>query len=349
MNWLYVTTTPWPMTNGTALRVWHMARTLHELGDSVTLLSDGLSEDAAKAYQAAGVSLIPVSAPPDEGGSRRSRFSPFDRNDELAETLARRAGEFDVAVLSAAPMLQYAPQASAASRVVVDMIDDPVLETRRRLWSGGNPARWLRRLRIMMELRAYEKRYVRGVRLVTFVSDADAHSFGRRRRGVEVAVVPNGVDLEYFSPGAAESEGPGSACSRVIFVGNFKHQPNEDAAWFLAREIAPLVWQECPEAEFFLVGPNPSDRMRAQENRRVRVTGLVDDIRPYLLHASVVLLPMRTGTGIKNKLLEAWAAQRAVVATPLACQGTPARDGHHLPWRRCKSARLGNGEIVARG
>ncbi len=78
------------------------------------------------------------------------------------------------------------------------------------------------------------------------------------------------------------------------------------------------------------MGAEPTAEVLALAGPRVEVTGRVEDIRPYIWNSDVVLLPMTSGTGIKNKLLEAWACGVAVVATPLACQGIPAVDGENL-------------------
>jgi len=91
-----------------------------------------------------------------------------------------------------------------------------------------------------------------------------------------------------------------------------------------------LIWVREPGAKVVIVGASPPEAIRKFHGGNVEVTGWVDDVRPKLWQATVVVLPMRIGTGLKNKLLEAWAARRAVVATPRACQGVPARDGENL-------------------
>jgi glycosyltransferase involved in cell wall biosynthesis len=108
------------------------------------------------------------------------------------------------------------------------------------------------------------------------------------------------------------------------------HLPNEDAAECLVREIGPHLWQECPDARIQLVGADPGDKVRSLASDRVEVTGRVPDIRPYLWDATVVAVPMRIGTGIKNKLLEAWAAGAPVVTTSMACQGVSAKAGENI-------------------
>jgi glycosyltransferase involved in cell wall biosynthesis len=184
----------------------------------------------------------------------------------------------------------------------------------------------LSRLRIMVELRVYERSYRRHVGLFSFVSPADRDAFATRNRGSEVITSPNGVDLDYF----AGLPGPENSGPNVLFVGNLGFLPNETAGTFLLDKVAPRVWRSAPQAMFWLVGPDPSQRLLTHAGPRVKITGWVEDIRPHLATAAVVVVPMVCGTGIKNKILESWAAARPVVATPLACQGLPAVNGRNV-------------------
>ncbi len=95
----------------------------------------------------------------------------------------------------------------------------------------------------------------------------------------------------------------------------------------LAERIMPLVRRSVPEATLSLVGRSPGPRVRALD---ATVVADVPDLRPYLWGAAVYACPMQSGTGIKNKLLEAMAAGAPSVATPLACQGMAVRDGVEL-------------------
>jgi len=226
-------------------------------------------------------------------------------------------------------MLQYSQEASAAGLVLGDMVDDPVLEEGRGFWGGSSLRRWLRQARFFLGEYHYEQKFLRHVKCAVFVSDEDARSFSQRHRGRRTMAIPNGVDLSYFArPSEQRTYGNGHAT--VTFLGNLAHPPNRDAALFLMREIAPLIWKREPKARFLIVGSNPGPDLVGLAGPQVNVTGWVEDVRPMLWSSTAVLLPMRTGTGIKNKLLESWAANVGVVATPLACQGVPARDEENL-------------------
>lgn len=121
----------------------------------------------------------------------------------------------------------------------------------------------------------------------------------------------------------------GGAPPSVLFVGNFIHPPNVDAAEHLVRDIFPAVQAHAPEVRLYIVGDQPPARLRQMGNDGVIVTGLVPDVRPYLDKATVVVAPLRIGGGMRVKVLEALAAGKAVVAYGLAMEGLNVSDGQH--------------------
>jgi len=331
MKWLFVTTDyPWPLTHGTWLRLYHLSRTLcGEQDQHVTILTYKGCDEALQHYRQAGVDVVTGPwGPAARRGRSRTWLGPYVYDAELAGHLAEISGGYDVTVLVRPTALQYAPEAAASGCVVADLIDDPVLEMKRKLWRDVRPAPMTRQIKFQAGQRLYERRFAPWLDLATFVSRQDARSFASRLRNTAVAFVPNGVDAVSFAP-AKNADDNGRAPS-VTFLGNMEHPPNEDAALFLVNDIAPLIWKRRSETKFHIIGCNPSPRIRQLAGQNVEVSGYVQDVRPKLWDSTVVMVPMRIGTGVKNKLLEAWAAQTAVVATPLACQGVPARNGRNL-------------------
>jgi glycosyltransferase involved in cell wall biosynthesis len=158
--------------------------------------------------------------------------------------------------------------------------------------------------------------------VVTSAEDADALA------GVvpvdRIAIIPNGVDLEYFAYKPAAENG------QIVFTGNMNWPPNEDAVERFANSIFPSVRALFPEASFWIVGADPSERVRALERLPgVHVTGTVVDLRPWLWSAAVYVSPLRFGMGVKNKILEAMASGPPIVATSRSLSGTPLSDGKH--------------------
>lgn len=149
-----------------------------------------------------------------------------------------------------------------------------------------------------------------------------------------VRVVPNGVDVASYAglrSGAARR--PRRRRLGMLFVGAFWYEPNRIAGEELALEILPRVRAHLDEeVRLYLVGAAPSAAMLAASTRddAIVVTGRVADVRPYLGLADVVAVPLRQGGGTRLKLLEAFAAERAVVATAKAAEGLAVRDGEQL-------------------
>jgi glycosyltransferase involved in cell wall biosynthesis len=161
---------------------------------------------------------------------------------------------------------------------------------------------------------------------VAVVSDGDRAALRDVAGSLDPVVIPNGVDADAFTPGAPDDREPGV----VVFSGAMDYAPNEAAAAFLARRVMPAVWDRVPDARLRLVGRDPSPAVLSLASDRVVVTGRVDAMQPWLRSAAVYACPMVSGTGIKNKLLEALACGAPVVCTPLACRGLAATPGEHL-------------------
>jgi glycosyltransferase involved in cell wall biosynthesis len=145
--------------------------------------------------------------------------------------------------------------------------------------------------------------------------------------GARIHVYPNSLPW-VETPAATEYP-------RLVFSANFEYHPNIDAVAFLTREIWPEVRKLCPEMRLRLVGRG--ERFITQilpggslENSGIEITGPVDDARAEIAQARIVLAPLRAGSGTRIKILEAWAAARCVVATPLAAEGLAARDGVNI-------------------
>lgn len=145
----------------------------------------------------------------------------------------------------------------------------------------------------------------------------------------KVAELPNGVDLQAFRPGDRPRDP-----ATVVFTGKMSYHANITAALHLARDVMPLVWESRPDAELQIVGKDPSREIRAlgdvQPSRRIRVTGTVPVLRPYLQRATVAAAPITYGAGIQNKVLEAMACAAPVVASPRAVAALSVRPGEDL-------------------
>lgn len=184
-------------------------------------------------------------------------------------------------------------------------------------------------------LAAYERSYAQHVDATFVVSPRDEWAMRHIAGHPGVILARNGVDHSYFSPRPAQPVEPMS----VLFWGRLDFQPNLDAiAWF-AREIWPDLHARYPQAVWRVIGKNvPKGLHEAAERvEGMRLIGPVTDVRPWIAGASVCVVPMRSGGGIKNKLLEAAAMARPIIATPTATRGL-AFDGNTAPWRTARGA-----------
>jgi glycosyltransferase involved in cell wall biosynthesis len=137
---------------------------------------------------------------------------------------------------------------------------------------------------------------------------------------LDIAVVPHGVDVEDFS-----FSGPEREERSVVFVGNYLHYPNVDAALCFYREIWPRIKSQIPEIKFYVVGQGPPPEIQSlSQDEAVIVTGRVDDVRPYLKKGRAFICPVRLGGGFRGKILEAMAVGTPVVSTSLGAEGVPA-------------------------
>ena len=218
---------------------------------------------------------------------------------------------------------------------VMDFQDALSLNTERRMEQSKGFWRYVLHFEFKM-LRSAEYKAMRIFDRLTIISEADRDAIPHRQSD-NIRVVPNGVDLDYFSGQRsvvsgqlADADNAHSQPTDLVFCGNMQYEPNIDAARFLVNEIMPLVWERRPETTLTLAGATPKKAVRELAGDRVTVTGTVPDIRPYYSAAKVFVAPMRIGSGLQNKLLEAMAMGIPCVTTPLAGDTLGAEDGKHL-------------------
>ena len=157
--------------------------------------------------------------------------------------------------------------------------------------------------------------------LVISRQDRDALQVNKKET---VNIVPNGVDIDFFHPMDAEKK------IDVTFVGNMNYPPNIDGARYLVEEIMPLVWKRYPDTIVQVSGANPSREVKALASGNVWVTGWVDDIRHSYRGSRIFIAPMRIGTGLQNKLLEAMAMGIPCITTPMSFKPLDAEAGKHI-------------------
>lgn len=157
-----------------------------------------------------------------------------------------------------------------------------------------------------------------------FVSEAEAAFFRHLvpESAGRVHGIPNGVDAGYWDPQRACSSPYRPGERVVVFVGAMDYRANVDAVRWFAQEVWPRIAARRQDARFYIVGSRPTTAVRALgQLAGITVTGRVEDVRPYLAHAHAVAAPLRIARGIQNKVLEALAMEKVLLATPAAYAG----------------------------
>ncbi len=208
-----------------------------------------------------------------------------------------------------------------------------VLQQRAFATDVRRPKRWIAAGYSLIQWRklaAYERRVCRAADKVAAVSDVDRSALLRLDPLLDVTVIPNGVDLDFYRPGVVPplaDMGPDS----LVFTGKMDYRPNVDAVTWFAEAVFPLIRAQAPDAAFYVVGQQPSPRVAAlAEQPGIIVTGKVPDTRPYIAGAGAYVIPLRIGGGTRLKVLEAMAMGQAVVSTRLGCDGFPLQDGREV-------------------
>jgi sugar transferase (PEP-CTERM/EpsH1 system associated) len=232
---------------------------------------------------------------------------------------------FAAALASASSVVPYlrVPELAGVPKVV-DLVDVDSQKWFDYAAATPGPLRWLYRTE-GTRLRRLEQGLAKWARAVTVVSDAEARLYQGFCPGAPVHAVTNGVDLEYFAPLSAPEE---QAC---VFVGALDYKPNVEGIGWFCREVWPTIQQPRPGAKLYVVGRKPTPAVRRLAGLPgVEVVGGVPDVRPHVARSAVAVVPLRIARGVQNKLLEALAMGKAVVASPQALAGVPAEPGTHL-------------------
>ncbi len=240
-------------------------------------------------------------------------------------TLARET--ISAIVVLSSSMAQYVPDARTRStRCIVDFGD--VDSDKWLQYSVGArwPMSWVYR-REGLRLEQREGHIARMSHASVFVSQAEAEHFRRLHPDTRqhVHTVPNGVDTVTFSPAHSLYSPYAPDELALVFTGVMDYRANVDAVTWFAHDVLPAIRAREPRARFWIVGSNPIAAVRALGSLDgVSVTGRVPDVRPFLRHAAFAVAPLRLARGVQNKVLEAMAMARPVLATSAATRGIDA-------------------------
>jgi glycosyltransferase involved in cell wall biosynthesis len=334
---------PWPLHDGYSLHNYHYSRQLGARHEMHLMALGGGPHPPEIAGQFRSITLLPVRSHPRRslplrltGALSAAEVHDFDPlvHAALVARLART--RYDIVWTAGAKMMVYthAIASSPARRaapdipslpVLGDVADDGVKEAFDRLRHSRGARELAFRARDWIRTRRFQERYFRHARVITVVAPSDRAAIERQVPGVPVVEINNGVDLQYFQPLRGPQRHPS-----LVFEGTMSFRPNAEACVHFVREVLPLIREKLPDTTLTIVGKDPRADVRALAGPHVEVTGFVPDVRPYLDRASLLVCPLISGAGIKNKILQAWAMEKAVVATPVSCGGLKIEPGENI-------------------
>lgn len=235
---------------------------------------------------------------------------------------------FDAAIVFSSVMAQYVP---AELPSLVDFVDADSAKWSAYAENHRWPMSWVYR-REGRKLLDFERRTAAHAKRCFFVTPAEVALFTKFAPECETQVeaMGNGVDADFFAPAHAGVSPYAADELPIVFTGAMDYWPNVDAVCWFASEVLPGLRQQWPQLRFHIVGRSPAPAVQALASEGVAVSGTVPDVRPWLAHAAMVVAPLRVARGVQNKVLEAMAMGRPVVAASACTGAIEAESGRDL-------------------
>ncbi len=338
---------PWPLTDGGAIGIFHLARSAHENeGHDVTFLSFPLDDDTLTREGIAAMSLfcnvrlvdrpLPTRALTLIKTLFRGAY-PIERRmmPEMFELIARTLSEthFDVVHLDHSHVGKYGLWIKQKYRLPVvlrqhnfeTIIYERFAETEQNVFK-----RVLGKMH-GKRLRKAERQILEEMDAVAAITAQDVTLMRTEAPDANYFVIPAGVDIAYFGPTDIAQVSP----YLILWVGGIEWDPNRDALDYFLRSIFPAIVELEPRAKLEIIGVGTPifAKVASEYGEAVAIMGKVPDIRPHLAKACVSVVPLRVGGGMRVKLLEFFAAGKAVVSTSIGAEGNLARDGVEIMLR----------------
>jgi len=342
---------PLPADTGAKIRTFNLLKNIAQ-GNEVTLVSFYFSDDekSVEALRLLGIEVHLVKA--------SERINPFTlfgafpvaiakyRSKAMAEKISELVanGSFDVVHFDHLHMGQYRGCAGTVPSVLDEHNVESIILGRCSLLEKS----YLRRLLFRSQARKmaqFEANTIKNFSTCFAVSENDKEGLLKLSAGkAKVEVIPNGVDTEYFKNEIALEQGTLSCSTQnrlvslenvpvsLVFTGSMDWLPNSEAVLYFAREILPLIWAKNDTVKFYVVGRNPSKEIvnLGKADARIVVTGLVPDVRAYMVGAHVFVVPIRVGGGTRLKILEAMSMGLPIVSTTVGAEGISYTNGKDI-------------------
>ena len=337
-NWL-----PFPPTSGNPLRVYNLLKRIaqdHQV-NLLTFIRDTDSQESLEALSSYCQNIYPI---PIGGDLIKDPLFPDSIFGKLAflifpwrAYLSRRmiqklqeitsVGSVDILQIEDSFMGGYIHYISPLKKIkrALTFHDIDHLKYERLSKIVDNPKNkikyWLRSL----AMRQWEPRLASQFDVNFFTSALDEKIMLNKNPHINTMVLPNGVDTKEIQPLPMDTSE-----NSILFVGNLSYLPNEDGVLYFYQDIFPIIVKHIPNLHVYIVGLNPSEKIKKLESKHIHVTGSVPDLLPYYKRCTACIIPLRAGGGTRLKILEAMAYGRPIVSTSLGCEGLAVEDGKHL-------------------
>jgi glycosyltransferase involved in cell wall biosynthesis len=328
---------PYPPRSGWAMRVYQLARQLASRHD-VTLLGyataadeQNVAELESQGLRVETVRQETLSTAGRRKAQLRSLFSrtPYEPyrtySRDMQRAIDRLCAETRYDVVQLESTLVWPFRFPAGTRIVLDE-HNVDYETYARMREGTrSPVRKAFYLVEQARVRRYEHDAWRRSSGLVLTSAREQEMARDAAPGTPTAVVPNGVDTDFFQPGAGEV-----APRTLVFNGVLDYRPNLDAALVLADDVLPRVQATHPDARAVIVGRGGPAELDLVRRPGVEATGEVPDVRPHLQQAEIVVVPILAGSGTRFKVVEGLAMAKPMVSTSVGCEGIGVEHEKHL-------------------
>ena len=334
---------PWPLTDGGAIGIFNITKSLAELGHDITLVTFPHENPRATAEATqnldlyAKVVLAPNPLPSRARVLVRTLFRgayPIERRmmaglfDAISNLLSKE--DFDVVHIDHAHMGKYGIwiQNKFQLPVLLREHNFESLIYERFANVDSNPLKRLIARVHGQRLRYQELDFIRRFDGIAAITETDATLMRNAVPSANIRVIPAGVDTDYFQPSGNNREDS----TRILWIGSLEWDPNVDAVRYFLDAIFPTILASQPNAVFEIVGSHSEKTVAAASKfgDRVLIHGRVPDVRDYLDRAAVLVVPLRIGGGMRLKLLDFFASGKAVVSTAIGAEGNLAENEKHL-------------------
>lgn len=336
---------PFPLTDGGAIGIFNITKSLAELGHEITLLTFPLataaetSEGVAALSKYADVRLVSRPLAPRWQVLLRTLFRgayPIERREtpEMYDLIASVIGEkeFDVVHVDHAHMGRYGLWIQERYKLPIVLREhnfEALIYERFAQTETNALKRFVAQIH-GRRLKREEAHFLARFDAIAAISDEDVRVMKTVAPDAKISVIPAGVDTEYFQPSTLRVDE-----NSILSVGPLGWDPNFDALRYFLESIFPTILRERPQTVLHVVGSDSerAARYAKQFGEAVILHGRVPDIRDYFARSAVVVIPLRIGGGMRVKLLELFAAGKAVVSTSIGAEGNRGEDNVHLMLR----------------